>query len=93
LIKLKIDCFNKEHKFKILLVETVDSVKYIHTATNDGYLTTWNISDIKDNYLPFDRRIKGYSNGTAIKEIIIEDFAGNNTSIYKNLGAHAIDLL
>jgi hypothetical protein len=91
--KIKIDIFNKDHKFKIYFGEMKEQIKNIHIATNDGYLSSFELSDIKDNTLPFDMRgTRSYSSGTQIKEIHVTDLNDNHISIYKAITPPPINI-
>jgi hypothetical protein len=80
--KIKFDIDPKNHIIKFQFGEMKQFIKKIHTATNDGYITSFD--KIEDN-IPWDNRYtKKYSTGSRIIDIFIEDFDGNKINIYSN---------
>ena len=87
--KIKVNIDNNNHLININLGEMNKNIKQIHTATNDGYLTSHELANLDNSTsgnisLPWDKRNTKYAKGSLIHEIHVTDFNGNTISIYKN---------
>jgi len=81
--KVKVVIDRSNHQLNFNFGEMKNQIKKIHTATNDGYLASFDLTD--DNTYPWDTRDnKNYNLGTRIKEILITDINGNNITIYSD---------
>lgn len=80
--KIPVNIDSKNHKFNIDFGDMKSKIKSIHAATNDGYLSTFDLTE--DNNFPWDKRSSLYKSATRIIEIHVTDHEGNTHSIYKN---------
>jgi hypothetical protein len=71
--KVKVDIDSKDHKLNFNFGGMEDKIKSVHTATNDGYIASFDYKG--ENTFPWDNRpLKHkYSQGTLIKDIFIID--------------------